>query len=62
MQEDFNREISLCQELSKKNRGKCNWGECAKCGVIPFMYKIFKEKVYEGKDEIKKLKEKHRIA
>lgn len=54
--EIFEKEIALCRELSKKNGGKCNWGECEKCGVIPLLYKLSKGKVYEKIDEIKKLK------
>jgi hypothetical protein len=33
--EIFDREISICQEFSENNNGKCNWGECDKCGVTP---------------------------
>ncbi|MDP3883134.1 MAG: hypothetical protein Q8Q48_03715 [Candidatus Staskawiczbacteria bacterium] len=54
--EVFEREIAMCQELSKKNGGKCNWGECQKCGVIPLLYKLGKGKLYEDKDEIEKIK------
>jgi hypothetical protein len=55
--EIFEKEIAMCRELSKKNSGKCNWGECAKCGVIPFLYKIGKGEIYESCDEVKKLKD-----
>lgn len=54
--EIFKREIAMCKKLSKKNGGKCNWGECEKCGVIPLLYKLGKGKVYEKIGEIKKLK------
>jgi len=52
----FEREIAECRELSKKNGGKCNWGECEKCGVIPLLCKLGNRKLYEDKDEIKKIK------
>lgn len=55
--EIFTKEIAMCRELSKKNGGKCNWGECKKCGVIPLLHKIFNGKVYEKADEIKELKQ-----
>jgi hypothetical protein len=54
--EIFEKEIAMCRELSKKNSGRCNWGECDKCGVIPFLYKIGKGEFYEKKDEIEKIK------
>ncbi|MBI2459844.1 MAG: hypothetical protein HYV53_04880 [Parcubacteria group bacterium] len=54
--EIFEKEIAMCRELSKKNGGKCNWGECEKCGVIPLLYKLGKGEIYEKTDEVKKLK------
>lgn len=38
--EIFEKEIEMCRQLSKKNGGKCNWGECKKCGVVPLLYKL----------------------
>jgi hypothetical protein len=55
--ETFEKEIAICQKQSKKNGGRCNWGECAKCGVIPLLHKLGKGKLYENKDEIEKLRE-----
>ena len=52
----FEREIAMCQELSKKNRGLCNWGRCNDCGVIPLLYKLHKGKLYEKEAEIVSLK------
>lgn len=52
----FEREISICRKRSKKNGGKCNWGECLKCGVIPLLYKIETGRIYESAEEIVKLK------
>ncbi|MFA7702799.1 MAG: hypothetical protein WCX80_05090, partial [Patescibacteria group bacterium] len=54
--EIFDREISMCRELSKKNNGKCNWGECDKCGVIPLLYKLSKGEIVEKEDEVRELK------
>jgi len=55
--EVFDREIALCQKLSKKNSGKCGWGKCADCGVIPLLYKLHKGELLED-NEAKKVKEK----
>lgn len=54
--EIFDKEIMMCRELSKKNGGKCNWGECAKCGVVPLLHKLFNGRIYEKEDEVKELK------
>ena len=56
--EVFDREIALCGQLSKKHKGKCGWGECKDCGVIPFLYKLYKGKLLEKPTEIKKAKSK----
>lgn len=55
--EIFKKEIAMCQELSKKNSGRCNWGECAKCGVVPLLYKLGTGKIYEDPSEIKNLRQ-----
>ena len=55
-QEIFEKEIAMCRELSKKNGGKCNWGECGKCGVIPLLHKIYKGEFLENKEEIERVK------
>ena len=55
-EEIFEKEISMCKELSQKNGGKCNWGECGKCGVIPLLYKLGKGEVVEKEDEVRELK------
>jgi len=54
--ETFEKEVAMCKKLSKKNGGRCNWGECEKCGVIPLLHKLGKGKLYENKDEIEKLR------
>jgi hypothetical protein len=54
--ETFEKEIAMCKSLSKKNDGKCNWGECNKCGVVPLLYKLHKGEIYEKESEIAELK------
>lgn len=52
----FDRELALCKMLSKDNKGKCGWGICKDCGVIPLLYKLHKGKLLEKPVEIKKTK------
>lgn len=54
----FNKEIALCGQLAKKNNGKCSWGECKSCGVIPLLYKLHKGQLLEKPAEIKAVKSK----
>ena len=54
----FNPEIKLCQKLSKENKGRCGWGKCKDCGVLLLLQKLYKGKLVEDKDEIRKLKNK----
>jgi hypothetical protein len=54
--EVFEREIALCKMLAKENKGKCGWGKCKDCGVIPLLYKLHKGKLLENPKEIKKIK------
>jgi len=54
--EVFDEEISLCRRLAKENKGKCHWGKCKDCGVIPLLYKLHKGKLLEKPVEIKKAK------
>lgn len=54
----FNKEIKLCQQLSKENGGKCGWGKCKDCGVVPLLYKLHKGELLEKPGEIKKVKDK----
>ena len=56
--EIFEQETEMCKKLSQENNGKCNWGECEKCGVIPLLYKLYENKLLEDKTEIKKVKNK----
>lgn len=55
-QEIFDRELAMCQKLSRENGGKCNWGECKTCGVIPLLYKLYKGVLLEKKEKIEKVK------
>ena len=57
-QKVFDKEISLCREFFKKNKGKCAWGKCKDCGVIPLLYKLRKGQLLENPAEIKKTKKK----
>jgi hypothetical protein len=52
----FDREVALCKMLSIKHKGKCGWGKCKDCGVIPLLYKLHKGKLLEKPAEIKKAK------
>ena len=54
--EVFDREVALCKMLSMENKGKCGWGKCEDCGVIPLLYKLHKGKLLEKPNEIIKAK------
>jgi len=54
----FDREIALCGQLSKENKGKCGWGICKNCGVTPFLYKLHKGQLLEKPSEIRAVKKK----
>jgi hypothetical protein len=54
--EIFDREMSMCKKLNKKNGGKCCWGECKSCGVIPLLYKLHKGELLEKAEEIEEVK------
>ncbi len=56
--EVFDREVALCKKLARENKGKCGWGRCKDCGVIPLLYKLHKGKLLEKLVEIKKAKSK----
>ena len=56
--EIFDKELALCKTLSKENKGKCNWGKCKDCGVVPLLYKLHKGQLLEKPAEIKKAKKK----
>lgn len=53
---DFERETLMCKKLNLENGGKCNWGKCEDCGVIPLLYKLYKGELLEDADKIKEVK------
>jgi len=55
-QEVFLNEIAMCKQLSQKNGGKCAWGECDKCGVIPLLFKLGKGEFYENVADVQQLR------
>jgi hypothetical protein len=61
-QEVFEREISMCEKLARDNNGRCNWGTCKNCGVIPLLYKLHKAVLLESADEVQSVKEDHLFA
>ncbi|MFH1401776.1 MAG: hypothetical protein ABIG40_02335 [Parcubacteria group bacterium] len=52
----FDKEVAMCEKLAKENKGKCVWGKCTNCGVIPFLYKLHKGELLEKPVDIKKAK------
>ena len=54
----FEREIEICRMLSKEYGGKCGWGKCKGCGVIPLLYKLHKGILLEDPAEIEQMKNK----
>ena len=56
--EVFKKEITLCKMLAKEHKGKCGWGKCKDCGVIPLLYKLHRGKLLEKPAEIRKAKSK----
>lgn len=54
----FDRELALCKQLSKENKGKCGWGICKNCGVIPFLYKLHKGQLIEKPADLAKIRKK----
>jgi hypothetical protein len=56
-EETFDREMALCKKLSGKHDGKCGWGVCKDCGVVPLLIKLHKGQLLEDDNEIKLAKE-----
>lgn len=52
----FEREITMCKKLNLKNDGKCSWGECKNCGVIPLLCKLNQGRLLEKAEEIETFK------
>lgn len=57
-QEVYEKELQLCKNLSAENGGKCGWGVCRDCGVIPFLHKLHKGELLEDPELIKEAKNK----
>jgi len=55
--EIYEKELRMCGKLSQENGGKCAWGVCKDCGVIPLLHKLHKGKLLEDPKEIKKAKD-----
>ncbi len=55
--EVFEREITLCRKLYQENKGKCGWGKCDQCGVVPLLIKLYKGLLLEDPVQIKRAKE-----
>ena len=53
----FDREIALCKMFSKKKEGKCGWGKCKDCGVIPLLVKLHEGKLIDNPIDIKNTKD-----
>ena len=54
--ETFEKELTMCRSLNEKNGGKCHWGECVTCGVIPLLYKLHKGEFLETPEQIAQAK------
>ncbi len=54
--EIFDKELAICRQFNKVNGGKCNWGECDKCGVIPLLYKLGEGRFYEDPNDVSELR------
>jgi hypothetical protein len=55
----FVRETMLCETLSKVNKGKCGWGKCKSCGVIPLLVKLYQGRLVEEVEEITSIKKRY---
>jgi hypothetical protein len=55
-EKEYEIEIQMCKELSSKNGGKCNWGICKDCGVIPLLHKLYKGELLEDLESIEEAK------
>lgn len=53
--ETFEKELAMCRKF-RDEKGGCSWGRCEDCGVIPFLYKVFKNQLIENPEEVKKVK------
>lgn len=56
--EVFDREMRMCENLSRTRGGKCAWGKCKDCGVVLLLHKLHKGELIEDSKEIKKTRDK----
>jgi hypothetical protein len=54
--ETFDREMGMCAKLYRENGGKCCWGKCADCGVIPLLTKLRVGKLLEAAQDVEQAK------
>ena len=54
--EVFDRELELCKKLAKENNGKCGWGVCKQCGVLPLLIKLHQGVLLDKPIDIKAVK------
>lgn len=57
----FIDEITICKQQSLEKNGRCNWGECEKCGVVPLLTKLNQSKLLEDSEEIRKIKKAYGV-
>jgi len=50
------RETAMCRKLNRENGGRCNWGKCESCGVIPLLYKLSGGGFLETAESVEKAK------
>lgn len=55
-EEVFLRETAMCRKLHGENGGRCHWGECSSCGVIPLLHKLCRKELLEDKQEVAEAK------
>ena len=54
--EVYHKELTMCKKLNRENQGKCAWGKCKECGVIPLLFKLYKGQLLEDPNEINEVK------
>jgi hypothetical protein len=54
--EVLEREMAMCRNLQRENGGRCNWGECAQCGVVPLLVKLGEGRLLEEAEDIERRK------
>lgn len=54
--EVFDRELELCKKLAKENKGRCGWGVCKQCGVLPLLIKLHQGVLLDKPEDISAVK------